>query len=125
MSSLNKWLGLGRLTADPQSTQTSAGKVATFTIAINERWKAEGGGSGQATTFVPVMAVGGLAESVMNYLSKGREVLVEGKLQIDTSQTCEHGRHSRPSIKAENIQFLGGKQERTESVESERSLHSS
>lgn len=108
MAALNKWLGLGRLTADPQRVpSTSSNVVATFVMAINERWKGDGASQAiQSTTFVPVIASGGLAEAILTHLTKGREVLVEGKLQIDSSIVCNEGRHARTSIRAENVQFL-------------------
>jgi single-strand DNA-binding protein len=113
MSSLNKWLGLGNLIADPQPETMPSGPVGTFTMAINERF-GKGADAKQSTTFVRVVAPGKLGESVLQYLTKGRQVLVEGKLQIHQTQEGIR-RYSNASIWAENIQFLGqaGSNERT------------
>jgi single stranded DNA-binding protein len=106
MSSLNKWLGLGNLTADPQREEMPIGPVATFVMAINERFVKSGVEQKQSTTFIRVVAPGKLGESVLAHLRKSRQVLVEGKLHI---QHLEEGgkKFDSASIWAENIQFLG------------------
>jgi single-strand DNA-binding protein len=106
MSSLNKWLGLGNLTADPQRESMGAEQVATFVLAISERFGKDADHT-KSTTFVRVVARGNLAESVMTYLTKSRQVLVEGRLHIQRVGDGDQKYHNA-SIMAENIQFLGG-----------------
>jgi single stranded DNA-binding protein len=104
MSSLNKWLGLGNLTADPQRESMGAEPVATFVMAINERFGKDV--TKHSTTFVRVVARGNLGEAVMTYLSKSRQVLVEGRLHIQRIDDGDRKFHNA-SIMADNIQFLG------------------
>ena len=114
MSSLNKWIGLGRLVADPERRQTPKGVMTTFTMAINVKHNCDSG-PGQTTTFVPVVAYGNLAESVFRFVKKSREVLVEGKLRLEPYEDQAQVRHVRPSIEADNIQFLAGRDDETAS----------
>jgi single-strand DNA-binding protein len=107
VNGFNKWIGLGNLVADPQRRTTAGGAgFVTFIMAINERWKSEGV-SNQATTFVPVVTIGKLAENVALYLKKGRQVLVEGKLHIETYEDKNQIKHNRASIRADRIEFIG------------------
>ncbi len=108
MSSLNKWLGLGNLVADPKREMFGRDPVATFTMAIGERWKGNERQQG-STMYLPVVARGKLGEHVMEYLTKGRQVLVEGRLQIHAYEDQHQGKHHRASVEADSIQFLGTK----------------
>lgn len=106
MSFLNKWLGLGNLTADPQREELSGNPVATFTMAINEPFRNVEGEKRKAVTFVHVVAFGPLGDEVMTHLKKSRQVLVEGRLDIMQVKVGEE-RYQKVRIWANNIQFLG------------------
>jgi single stranded DNA-binding protein len=105
MSSLNKWLGLGNLTANPQRESMGTEQVATFVMAINERFGKDSDRA-KSTTFVRIVSRGNLGEAVMTHLTKSRQVLVEGKLHIQNINEGGRKFHNA-SIIAENIQFLG------------------
>jgi single-strand DNA-binding protein len=101
---MNKFIGVGRLTRDPEIRYTQTGKVvASFNIAIDS-----GYGDNKKTDFVPIVAWDKLAEVVGNNLGKGRRILVEGRLQI---RDYEHeGQKKRQAeIVAQNIEFLDSK----------------
>jgi single-strand DNA-binding protein len=106
MSDLNKWIGVGRLTADPKSHPvTGSGPMTTFTIAVNERYK-QGETQRQSTNYVPIVTFGQLAASTAQFLKKGRQVLVAGKLCLEPYEDENQRKHVRASVKAEAIQYL-------------------
>lgn len=82
MSSLNKAQILGNLTANPEIRETPTGvKVATFSVATSSKWKDKNGEAKEETEYHRVVIWGNLAEIVEKYLSKGKKVLVEGKIK--------------------------------------------
>jgi len=84
MPSLNRVQLIGRLGKDPESRFTPTGKnVATFSLAVSERWKGADGESKEATEWVNVEAWGRLGEICQQYLHKGRLVFIEGRLKTD------------------------------------------
>ena len=106
--SLNRAQLIGNCTRDPELRQTSNGMaVATFAIATNRSWRDKATGDMQEKAdFHNVVAWGKLAEIVSNYLSKGRKVYVEGRMQT-RDWTGEDGqKRYRTEIVAENIILL-------------------
>jgi len=78
---LNKWVGMGRLTRDPELRRTGNGiAVVTFSIAVERDRKTKDGE--RETDFIDVVAWRNTAEFVSKYFSKGRMAIVEGKIQI-------------------------------------------
>src|SRR5690606_27069217 len=76
-------------------------------------WQNESGQKQQEVTFVDVTLWGRNAENAVQYLQKGRSVLVEGRLQLETWQDRESGQdRSKLKVVGDLIQFLGGGQER-------------
>lgn len=103
MSNLNKVFLLGNLTRDPELRQTPSGaSVCNFSIAVNE-----GFGDKKKVNFFNVQAWQKTAEACAKYLSKGRPVLVEGRLQ-NRSYEKDGQKRTVTEIVAENVQFLGG-----------------
>jgi single-strand DNA-binding protein len=83
MPALNRVQLIGNLGKDPETRQTSTGKkVTSFSIAVNRRWHADEGPK-EATDWFNVEAWGHLGEICQQYLSKGRLVFVEGRLQTN------------------------------------------
>lgn len=101
---MNRWIGIGRLARDPEIKYTQTGKaVANFALATNER------GSEKAT-FVPVIAWEKLAEIIGNNLTKGSQIMVEGKIQIrDYVDKNDGKKRYVTEIVANNIEFLSSK----------------
>jgi single-strand DNA-binding protein len=84
MPALNRVQLIGRLGKDPESRFTPTGKkVATFSLAVSDRWKSAEGESKEYTEWVNVEAWGRLGEVCQQYLHKGRLVFLEGRLKTD------------------------------------------
>ncbi len=110
MANLNKVLLIGNLTRDPELRYTPSGTpVATFGLATTRRYKRKDGEQQEETCFVDVVVWGRQGEVVSEYLSKGRPVFVEGRLQLDSWETAEGEKRSRLRVVADNFQFLGGR----------------
>lgn len=109
---MNKFIGIGRLTRDPEIRYTQTGKaVASFSIAIDS-----GYGDNKKADFVPIVVWDKLAEVCGNNISKGRKILVEGRLQIRDYE--KDGVKKRTAeIVAQNIEFLDGKKDGQGSAE--------
>ena len=102
--SINQVILMGRLTRDPEQRTTSGGKIiASFSIAVDR------GGQDDAADFFNITAWEKLGELVMQYLSKGRRVLVQGRLRQDTWDDKETGKkQSRIEVTATDVTFLDG-----------------
>lgn len=113
MSSYNRVTLVGNLTRDPELKKTKNGaSVTDLGIALNRTWTNEQGQKQEETTFVDVTAWGRTAENAAQYLSKGRSVLVEGRLQLDTWVDSQSGQNrSKLRVVAESLQFLGQNQQ--------------
>ncbi len=84
MPALNRVQIIGRLGKDPETRFTPSGKKVTqFSVAVNRRWKSAEGEVKEATDWFNVEAWGHLGEICQQYLSKGRLVFIEGRLQTD------------------------------------------
>lgn len=102
--SINQVILLGRLTRDPEARTTSTGKtVVSFSLAVDR------GGQDDSADFFDVTAWEKLGELVSQYLSKGRRVLVQGRLRQDSWDDKETGKkRSRVEVTATDVTFLDG-----------------
>ena len=109
MANLNKVMLMGNLTRDPELRYTPKGTaVADIGMAINRVWTNDQGERQEDTTFVDVTLWGRQAELAQQYLSKGRPVYIEGRLQMDTWEDKNSGqKRSKLKVVGENLQFLG------------------
>jgi single-strand DNA-binding protein len=104
---MNKWIGVGRLTQDPEVRYTQDGKaVASFTIAVNKF-----GGGEQKANFIPVVAWERLAETCGNNLNKGSKILVDGRLQIRSYEANDGQKRRVAEVVAQSIEFLDNKKQ--------------
>ena len=109
MANFNKVLLMGNLTRDPQlSYLPSQTAVVEFGLAVNRRWKSREGEDKNETCFIDCRAFGRQAENINKYLSKGRPVLVEGRLTFDSWTAQDGTRRSKHRVTVENFQFLPG-----------------
>ena len=109
---LNSIVVIGRLTRDPELKSTSNGTaVATFTVAVDRDFKTQNGE--KETDFIPVVVWRGLAENCGRYLSKGKLVAVDGRLQIRTYEANDGSKRTTAEIVANNVQFLSPKENST------------
>lgn len=102
--SINQVILMGRLTRDPEQRTTTTGKtIASFSIAVDR------GGQDDQADFFNVTAWEKLGDLVMQYLAKGRRVLVQGRLRQDTWDDKETGKkQSRIEVVATDVTFLDG-----------------
>lgn len=108
MVSVNRVIIGGNLTRDPEIRYTPDGMaVATFTVAVNRRWKTKEGESREETCFVDVTAMGRQAEICGEYLSKGRAVIVDGRLTQRTWEMESGERRSKIEVRATRVHFVG------------------
>lgn len=113
MSSVNKVILLGRLGSDPEVRFTAGGQaVANFRIATSESWKDKSGQKQERTEWHRIVVWGKLAELCGEYLKKGRQVYLEGKIQTQEWTDKEGKKNYTTEIIAQHVTFLGGKGER-------------
>ena len=116
MPGLNRVQLIGRLGKDPETRFTPKGnQVCSFSVAVDRRWKSDGE-SKEATDWFNVEAWGKLGEICQNYLSKGRLVFIEGRLQTDRYETDEEVRFFTKVV-ASQMQMLDRKPEEPDTVE--------
>jgi single-strand DNA-binding protein len=109
MASYNKVLLMGNLTRDPEVRYTPKGTaLANIGLAVNRTYKTESGEQKEEVTFVDIEVWGRQAETVGQYLAKGRPVFVEGRLKLDSWEDKESGqKRNKLKVVAERVQFLG------------------
>ncbi len=108
---VNKFIGIGNLGKDPEMRFMPDGKaVSNFSIAITERYKDKSGEPKEVTEWVNIVTFGKLAEIAGEYLTKGSQVYVEGKLKTEKYQKDGQDRYVTKII-ADKFQMLGGKGE--------------
>lgn len=114
MASFNKVILVGNLTRDPQVRYTTGGMaVADVGLAVNRQWfDKQSNTRREETTFVDVTLWGRQAEVAGEYLSKGKQVLIEGRLQLDTWDDKESGqKRSKLKVVGETMTMLGSRSE--------------
>ncbi|HLC34947.1 MAG TPA: single-stranded DNA-binding protein [Anaerolineales bacterium] len=120
MPGLNRIQLIGRLGRDPESRTTTGNRsVATFSLAVDRRWKTDGGESKEATDWFTVDAWGRLGEICQKYLAKGRLIFVDGRVQTDRWQDDKGETHYRTKVVAANMQILDRKPDEPEGAEAE------
>jgi single-strand DNA-binding protein len=112
MASVNKVILIGNLGRDPELRYTPGGQpVANFSIATSESWnKKDGSGREEKTEWHRIVAWGRTAELCAQYLSKGRSVYIEGRLQTREWENKEGQKQRTTEIVANTVQFMGGGQ---------------
>ena len=108
MASLNKVFLLGNLTRDPDLRALPSGTaVCEFGIAVNRRYTSGNGQEIEEPCFVDIVVWGRSAESCRQFLEKGSQVMIEGRLQLDQWEDRNGGgKRSRLRVVAEQVQFL-------------------
>lgn len=112
MASFNKVILVGNLTRDPQVKYTTGGTaVAELGLAVSRQWfDKQSNSKKEETTFVDVTLWGRTAEVAGEYLAKGRPVLIEGRLQLDTWEDREtKQKRSKLRVVGENMTMLGSR----------------
>ena len=108
-SGLNKVMLIGNLGKDPEVRYTPGGQaVANFTIATNEAWTDKSGAKQERTEWHRIVAWGKTAELCGEYLTKGRQVYIEGKIQTREWNNKEGVKQYTTEIVAGQVLFLAG-----------------
>jgi len=111
MANFNKILLVGNLTRDPQlSYLPSQTAVVEFGLAVNRTWTGKDGQKKEETCFIECKSFARQAETINKYLSKGRPVLIEGRLKFDSWTAQDGSKRSKHSVVIETFQFLGSAQ---------------
>ena len=103
---MNKIFLIGRLTKDPELRYTPNGTaIASFTLAVNRRVANQNGE--READFVPIVVWNKAGENAAKYLAKGRQVAVEGRLQIRSYDGNDGNKRWVTEVIADNVEFLG------------------
>jgi len=107
MSDLNYVILIGRLTADPVYKVAQTGSsFCTFSLANNRKYKKQSGELEEETSFINCITWGKLSDFARNYLKKGMQIAVEGRIRQNTWQNEEGKTQSNFNIVVNNIQIL-------------------
>lgn len=108
---MNKWIGMGRLTRDPEVRYSQSGSaVANFSVAIDRRYKRDGE---TTADFFNCTAFGKTGEFVEKYLRKGVKVVIEGELQNNNYEDKNGTKHYSVQIIVNQIEFAESKSSQT------------
>ena len=107
---MNKVILVGRLTKDPELryTTTNNTAVCSFTLAVDRRFKQE---NGPQADFIPVIAWQKTAEFCSKYFSKGRKVVVAGRIETRTWDDNDGKRHYVTAVIADEVDFADSKKD--------------
>lgn len=119
MASLNKIQIIGNVGRDPEVRFTQSGDpVANFSIAATEKWNGKQGPE-ERTEWFNCVAFGKTATVVKEYVSKGRQLYVEGKLQTEEYTDRDGAKRKSTKVIASSILFLGSRGEKARTDEQE------
>lgn len=115
---LNRIVLMGRLTRDPELRHTGNGTaVASFSLAVERDFKDKSSGQ-RVTDFIDVVAWRNTGEFVSNYFTKGRQAIVEGRLQMREWQDRDGNKRRTAEVVADNVYFAdSNKREESQAAE--------
>ncbi len=109
---LNKVMIIGHLGRDPEMRYTPSGRpVTTFTVATSRSWNTVDGERHSETEWFNIVAWGNLAEICKQYLTKGQQVYIEGRLQTRRWEDKEGNKHSSVEVVTNEMMMLGDRRE--------------
>ncbi len=115
---LNKVMVIGHLGKDPEMRYTPSGRpVTTFTVAVSRSWNSADGERHSETEWFNIVAWGNLAEICKQYLAKGQQVYVEGRLQTRHWDDKEGQKHTSVEIVASEMMMLGDRRDTNHAAE--------
>lgn len=108
--SVNKAILIGNLGKDPELRYTPSGKaVATFSLATTERWTGQDGQKSESTTWHNVVAWGRQAEVIKEYMAKGRQIYIEGRIVNRSYDDKDGNKKYISEVVVQNFQFIGNR----------------
>lgn len=109
MANYNKVILMGNLTRDPQLKYLPSNMaVCEFGMAVNHRWRDKDGNQREDVCFVDLACFGRGGEIINQYMTKGKPILVEGRLKYDSWEK-DGQKRNRLSVVVENFQFVGAR----------------
>lgn len=109
MASVNKVILVGNLGRDAELKYTPSGSaVATLSLATTEKWNDKSGQSQEKTEWHRVVLWGKTAESLTEYLTKGKQIYIEGKLQARRWDDKDGNKRYTTEVRADRVVLLGG-----------------
>jgi single-strand DNA-binding protein len=109
---LNKVMVIGHLGKDPEMRYTPSGRpVTTFSVAVSRSWNTADGERRSETEWFNIVAWGNLAEICKQYLHKGQQVYIEGRLQTRRWEDKEGQKHTSVEVVANEMMMLGDRRE--------------
>ncbi len=110
MSSFNRVILMGNLTRDPEIRQTQSGtSICRFSIAVNRSYSSQDGSTRDETCFVDVDSFGRTAENISKYFSRGKPILVEGRLRQDSWEDKQGQKRTKLVVVLERFEFVGAR----------------
>ena len=111
MASFNKVILLGNLTRDPELRYTPQGAaVCEFALALNSVYtNKQTGQKVEEVSYIDLVAWGKTGETIAEYMKKGRQIMVEGRLKQDRWEAQDGKKMSKVRVTAENVQFVGSR----------------
>jgi len=117
---LNKVMLIGNLGRDPEMRYTPSGRpVTTYSVASSRSWKTADGETRSETEWFNIVAWGSLAEICNQYLQKGQQVYIEGRLQTRRWEDNEGNKRSTTEVVAREMIMLGDRRDRQEDNQDE------
>ena len=114
MANYNKVMLIGNLTRDPQLRYTpNQMAVCEFGLAVNRRSRSASGEQREEVCFVDITAWGKQAETLSKYVTKGRQIFVEGRLTLDRWEAQDGQKRSKLKVTLEGFQFLDSNRARS------------
>jgi single-strand DNA-binding protein len=110
MASVNKVILVGNLGADPELRYTPGGQaVADLRVATSRRWTGKDGTQQEDTQWHRIVVWGKQAEQCKEYLAKGRQAYIEGRLQTRAWEDRDGNKRYTTEVVAQQVLFLGGR----------------
>ncbi len=110
MAGVNKVILIGNLGKDPELRYTPGGQaVGSFSLATSEKWRDKDGNMQDRTEWHNIVVWGRQAEIAKEYLAKGRQVYIEGRIQTRSWEDKEGNKRYTTEIVAQRLNFLGGR----------------
>jgi len=118
---LNKVMVIGHLGKDPEMRYTPSGRpVTTFSVAVSRSWNTADGERRSETEWFNIVSWGNLAEICKQYLHKGQQVYIEGRLQTRRWEDKEGQKHTNVEVVANEMMMLGDRKDYNKDSQEEK-----
>ena len=109
-ASINRVVLVGNLTRDPETRQAGSTTVCTLRLAVNDRVKDASGGWTDYANFFTVTVFGAQGERCAQYLAKGRQVAIDGRLRWRQWESADGQKREAVEVVADSVQFIGARE---------------